>query len=151
MPSSRGSSWPKDWTRVSYVSCIGRWVLYHSKQPWSKVSWWIACQSPDMPKERTVFLGGFFAHQKDFYSHLWAMDHRENCLFIGLWRFTLLQWTMLRSHHHSKSGSLTVNMCSVHLISRYKWGMYTGNGDSGALSLRTKAQTLPTPGGNSEP
>ena len=24
--SSRGSPWPRDWTRVS---CIGRWVLYH--------------------------------------------------------------------------------------------------------------------------
>ena len=23
------SSWPRDWTRVSYVSCIGRQVLYH--------------------------------------------------------------------------------------------------------------------------
>ena len=29
MPSSRRSSSPRDWTRVSYVSCIGRWVLYH--------------------------------------------------------------------------------------------------------------------------
>ena len=29
MPSSRGSSWPKDWTGISYVSCIGRQVLYH--------------------------------------------------------------------------------------------------------------------------
>ena len=29
MPSSRGSSQPKDRTRVSYVSCIGRQVLYH--------------------------------------------------------------------------------------------------------------------------
>ena len=28
MPSSRGSSWPRDWTWVSSVSCIGRWVLY---------------------------------------------------------------------------------------------------------------------------
>ena len=27
MPSSRGSSWPRDWTHISYVSCIGRWVL----------------------------------------------------------------------------------------------------------------------------
>ena len=27
--SSRGSSWPKDWTHILYVSCIGRWVLYH--------------------------------------------------------------------------------------------------------------------------
>ena len=29
MPSSRESSQPRDRTRVSYVSCIGRWVLYH--------------------------------------------------------------------------------------------------------------------------
>ena len=29
MPSSRRSSWPRDWTHISYVSCIGRWVLYH--------------------------------------------------------------------------------------------------------------------------
>jgi len=29
MPSSRGSSWPRDWTWVSYISCIGRQVLYH--------------------------------------------------------------------------------------------------------------------------
>ena len=29
MPSSRGSSWSRDRTQVSYVSCIGRWILYH--------------------------------------------------------------------------------------------------------------------------
>ena len=29
MPSSRRSSRSRDWTRVSYVSCIGRQVLYH--------------------------------------------------------------------------------------------------------------------------
>ena len=28
MPSSRGSSQPRDKTHVSYISCIGRWVLY---------------------------------------------------------------------------------------------------------------------------
>ena len=27
--SSKGSSWPRDWTLVSRVSCIGRWILYH--------------------------------------------------------------------------------------------------------------------------
>ena len=27
--SSSGSSWPRDWTHVSYLSCIGRWILYH--------------------------------------------------------------------------------------------------------------------------
>ena len=25
---SRGSSWPRDWTRVSYISCIGRCVTW---------------------------------------------------------------------------------------------------------------------------
>ena len=29
MPFSTGSSWPRDQARVSYVSCIGRQVLYH--------------------------------------------------------------------------------------------------------------------------
>ena len=29
MPSSRGSSQPRDWTCSFHVSCIGRWVLYH--------------------------------------------------------------------------------------------------------------------------
>ena len=29
MPFFRGSSWPRDQMHVSYVSCIGRWVLYH--------------------------------------------------------------------------------------------------------------------------
>ena len=28
-PPGDGSSSPRDWTHVSYVSCIGRWVLYH--------------------------------------------------------------------------------------------------------------------------
>ena len=26
---SRGHSWPKDWTHISCVSCIGRWILYY--------------------------------------------------------------------------------------------------------------------------
>ena len=26
--SSRGSSWPRDWTHISCISCIGRWILY---------------------------------------------------------------------------------------------------------------------------
>ena len=29
MPSSRWSSWPRDQTHVSYVSCVGKGVLYH--------------------------------------------------------------------------------------------------------------------------
>ena len=26
---SRGSSWPRSWTHISGVSCVGRWVVYH--------------------------------------------------------------------------------------------------------------------------
>ena len=35
MPSSTGYSQPRDWMRVSYVSCTGRWVLYHQHRPGS--------------------------------------------------------------------------------------------------------------------
>ena len=31
MPSSRGSSQPRDRTHVSYICCIGRRVLYHEQ------------------------------------------------------------------------------------------------------------------------
>ena len=30
MPSSRGPSWPRGWTRVFYVSCLGWWALHRS-------------------------------------------------------------------------------------------------------------------------
>ena len=26
---SRGSSWPRGWTHIPYISCIGRQILYH--------------------------------------------------------------------------------------------------------------------------
>ena len=29
IPTSRASYWPRDLTLLSYISCIGRWVLYH--------------------------------------------------------------------------------------------------------------------------
>ena len=40
----RASSWPRDWTNISYVTCIGRWVLYHwatqgFSYPWSTKVW----------------------------------------------------------------------------------------------------------------
>ena len=37
MPSSWGSSPPRDWTCISYVSCISRCVLYHQHHPGSPV------------------------------------------------------------------------------------------------------------------
>ena len=32
---SRGSSQPRDWTHISWVSCIGRWILYHLSYQWN--------------------------------------------------------------------------------------------------------------------
>ena len=37
---SRASSWPRDWTYVSYVLCIGKWVLYH----WCHIRCWVSSQ-----------------------------------------------------------------------------------------------------------
>ena len=35
--SSRGSSWPRDWRCISFVSCVGRQILYH----WATwEGWW---------------------------------------------------------------------------------------------------------------
>ena len=33
--SSRESSWCRNWTRVSSVSCIGGWILYHWHHCWN--------------------------------------------------------------------------------------------------------------------
>ena len=41
--SSRGFSWPRHWTHVPYVSCIGRSVLYHQHhlgRP-QMLPWWL--------------------------------------------------------------------------------------------------------------
>ena len=38
MPFSKGSSWPRDRTSIFYVSCTGRWALYHlSSATWESV------------------------------------------------------------------------------------------------------------------
>ena len=36
MPSSRGSSQPRDLTCISRISCISRWILCHLRRPWLK-------------------------------------------------------------------------------------------------------------------
>ena len=47
MPSSMGSSQPRDWTCISYISCIGRWVLYHQRHLGSPWAW--AVMTKDVP------------------------------------------------------------------------------------------------------
>ena len=45
MPSSRGSSWPRDRIWVSVISCTGRWVLYHSCHLGSPINIFSSVQS----------------------------------------------------------------------------------------------------------
>ena len=51
MPSSRGFSKPRDGTCVSYVSCIGRWVLYHWHHLGSHLPTW---ESSKKTKNKTL-------------------------------------------------------------------------------------------------
>ena len=45
---SRGSSQPRDQTRISYISCISRWVLYHWGFPGSSAGKESACNVGDL-------------------------------------------------------------------------------------------------------
>ena len=36
MPPSRGSSWPRDWTCVCYVSCIAKWIFLTTSATWKQ-------------------------------------------------------------------------------------------------------------------
>ena len=55
MPSSRGSSRPRDWTHTSYISCIGRQVLYH----------WCYLGSPLLKWNPFKFKRGFIMYTTD--------------------------------------------------------------------------------------
>ena len=44
LPSFRGSSWPRDQTCVSSVSCLGRSILYHWAS-WEAAGWWLSKQA----------------------------------------------------------------------------------------------------------
>ena len=88
MPSSRGSSWPRDETHVSYVSCTGRQVLY--LVTWEALLWvglislintgvyfvqWIklsSCCKFYIPQSFTIW-SHIWIQIKDFASHpeLW--------------------------------------------------------------------------------
>ena len=62
MPSSRGSSRTTDWTPVSYVYCIGRWVL-----------------TPNTTWEATVYISTIFLAAKlsNFSQDAWTFSFNE--------------------------------------------------------------------------
>ena len=56
---SRGSSQPRDWTRVSCISCIGRQILYHC----------VTCEAPILEQ----WLANTTAH----WNHLWGFKNNS--------------------------------------------------------------------------
>ena len=71
---SRGTSWPRDWTQVSCISCIGRQILYH----WATRKALYGCESWTVKK----------------VEH-WRIDSFE----LSFWRRLLrVPWTTRRSN-----------------------------------------------------
>ena len=68
MPSSRGSSWPRNWICISQSSWIGRWVLYHeyhvgsTNVPISVTSSFPQLAAPNSP----LFLPPLNIHSKEY-------------------------------------------------------------------------------------
>ena len=51
---SRGSSWPRDWSRVSYISCTGRQILYHWTTWEAPGGWlWVSSERKQPPTQLT--------------------------------------------------------------------------------------------------
>ena len=97
MPSSRGSSQPRDWTLVSCVSCIGRRVLYHwchlgrltenIKDPPRSYLF-----SQEWPDEMYLLL---YQKNRSIVSphHLRALTHSD----LSYWKFSSMLWWSLSS------------------------------------------------------
>ena len=71
MPSSRGSSWPRDQTHISWVSCTGRWVLYHLCHLGSPSRYEITCENPNFLYSNMTYIRKFLF----FRSCLWNLNH----------------------------------------------------------------------------
>ena len=68
--SSSGSSWPRDWTRVSCISCIGRRILYQLSL------WGIPC-----PMWRFYH----FASSKDMFENAWFPTTLPTEFVVKFW------------------------------------------------------------------
>ena len=82
----RGSSWPKDWTCISSISCIGRWILYH----------WATWEAPSRPH---YSMWKLLALTSEYYDRFLLMDGGDSrlelknrtFLFLTIWSQTVPQ------------------------------------------------------------
>ena len=59
---SRESSWPRDWTQVSCISCTDRQILYHG------TTWDTPSNATELPKEAFLLSAAFPNKESDFVS-----------------------------------------------------------------------------------
>ena len=79
--SSKGSSQPKDWTHISSISCIGRWILYHQHLLESPIRW-----LPTFHLESEKWR--FFLNQRVFNSGIsckYVIFSKVSIKFFPLW------------------------------------------------------------------
>ena len=137
MPSSRGSS--RDWPCVSYVSCIGRWVLYQwatrgaSHPTWDSTFCAGRCYLSHMDAllilpvcwhlDQATFLGGtlplFEWVPNLMMGHLLQLCQR-GCLFsplFGLWYLNLSATHILHWYSYTISYSYTTSYSHIILAS----------------------------------
>ena len=101
MPSSRGFSQPRDATRISYVSCIGRQVLYTSVpivlytiSPWELLNIhchntsffmsYLSCSLSCTASSFSMDMGKSSFNLKSSYDHCW---HPHNRIMRGIFTF----------------------------------------------------------------
>ena len=102
MASSRGSSWPRDETCVSYVSCFGRRVLYHqhhmgNEDPWSPPQTDAQYQGPLSPTT-SQYSSGVPVSSPDNWISLFLSDDPKKMLFK---LFSLMTWSLNRHQYLS--------------------------------------------------
>ena len=81
MPSFRESYRPRDWTHVSCISCIGRWLLYHPGSPHTYFNGgqYFALQNfhPEIMPSQVTLIGGLYS------STTWFCAIPGTCLLSG--------------------------------------------------------------------
>ena len=76
LPCSRGSSQPRDWTCVSYVSCIGRWVSLPPVPPGKPLY-------SAIKKERRLVIGSRMGGLGGYYAK-WNKSDRERQILYDI-------------------------------------------------------------------
>ena len=80
MSTSRGSSWPRDRTCISYISCNGRWVFFTTSTAWE--SWSSFLKSPFSLEVHILWTG-----KTSGLSCLWLLEQGTWSTWGSVWLY----------------------------------------------------------------